>query len=65
MKVNSQTSNLLLNSNKDLKSNLATKKGDGKPLTKVESLKSQIESEDYKIDLNKVANEILNELIRR
>lgn len=65
MKVSSQAQSLLLN-NKDLKpkASAAQEKSDNSKATKVEELKELVAKGEYKVDINKTAQAMLNEFVR-
>lgn|GEM_PF-6076417 len=66
MKISSQAQSLVMNNNKDLKpkNDANEQKAEQKASTKVEALKELVANGEYKVDLNKTAEAMLNEFIR-
>ena len=67
MKVNPQAQSLLHNINKEAKAKDTAAQNESKgseQTSKVQELKSQVASGEYKIDIEKTAQAMLNEFIR-
>ncbi|MGM0532915.1 MAG: flagellar biosynthesis anti-sigma factor FlgM [Campylobacterota bacterium] len=67
MKVNPQAQSLLNNTNKDLKAKNPAQQSEQKgapQADKVQELKQQVASGEYKVDINKTAEAMLHEFIR-